>query len=76
MGITAIIALVIIFAIREYSHHQQDTRRDALISELTDKIKAHDLRDYKDNTEPTRTFEPVSKDDRDLYHQEIEDNKA
>ena len=71
----AIIAMIIIFAIRELSHHLHDTRRDNLISELTDKIKAKDFTEYSDNTKPQQKFEPVNNDDTELYYKEIEEMK-
>lgn len=71
----AIIALLVVFALREYTHHTHDTRRDALISELTDKIKARDFTEYKDKTAPVQLFEPVDKSDEDQYWQEVEESK-
>lgn len=71
----AIIALLAIFIAREYTHMKHDERRDVLISELTDKIKAKDLTEYKMLTEPTPVFEPVDRSDEDLYAMEIEEQK-
>jgi len=67
--------MLIVFAIREYSHYLHDTRRDALIDTLTDKLMSRSFTEYKEQTTPAPVFEPVSKDDDDLYYQEIEDNK-
>lgn len=72
----AIIALLIVFIIREYTHYIHDTRRDKLISELTSKVMAESFTEYVEKTAPTPVFEPVSNDDNKLYWQEIEDNKV
>lgn len=71
----AIFALLAVFLAREITHHIHDTRRDTLISELTDKIKAKDFVEYKQMTEPAPLFEPVSKSDEEQYWQEIEEAK-
>jgi hypothetical protein len=75
MGTAAIIMFAIIFAIRETTHNLHDTRRDKLISELTDKIKAKDFTEYSENTKPMQRFEPVTNDDKELYYKEIEEMK-
>lgn len=75
METVAIIAMIIIFAIRELSHHLHDTRRDNLISELTDKIKAKDFTEYVEQTKTIQTFEPVSMTDERQYWAEIEEMK-
>jgi hypothetical protein len=72
---TALIIFAIIFIFRECTHHLQDMRRDKLISELTDKIKAGTFTEYKEQTTPPQKFEPVSNDDQDLYEKEIEEMK-
>lgn len=71
----AIIAMLAIFIIREYTHYMHDTRRDKLISELTDKIKAKDFTEYREAITPPQVFEPVSKSDEDMWMQEIEEAK-
>jgi hypothetical protein len=75
MGTAAIIMFAIIFAIREITHYLHDIRRDKLISELTDKIKAKDFTEYSENTKPMQRFEPVTNDDKELYYKEIEEMK-
>lgn len=72
----AIIALLAVFIIREYSHHIHDTRCDKLISELTSKLMAESFTEYVEKTTPAPVFDPVSNDDSKLYWQEIEDNKV
>lgn len=72
----AIIALLAVFIIREYTHHIHDTRRDKLISELTSKVMAESFTEYVEKTTPAPVFDPVSKDDKELYWQEIEENKV
>lgn len=71
----SIIALLIIFMVREYSHHIHDKRRDKLISELTSKVMAESFTEYVEKTTPTPVFDPVSNDDNKLYWQEIEEAK-
>lgn len=71
----AIIVFAVVFAIREMTHYMHDTRRDKLISELTDKIKAKDFKEYTDNTQPAQRFEPVNNTDSELYWKEIEEMK-
>lgn len=75
MDSLAIIAMLLVFIIREYTHYLHDSRKDKLISELTDKIKAKDFTEYKEQTTPTPLFEPVSKSDEDLWIEEIERNR-
>jgi hypothetical protein len=72
----AVIALVTVFLARELSHHMHDVRRDKLIGELTDKIKARDYTEYAEQKRPAPLFAAVSNDDEDLYHKEIEQNKV
>ena len=71
----AVLAMLIVYLTREITHYIHDTRRDQLISELTDKIKAKDFTEYVEATKPTPLFEPVSKSDEELWLQEIEDNR-
>jgi len=71
----AILAMLAVFLIREYTHYIHDTRRDKLISELTSKVMAESFTEYVEKTTPPKLFEPVSKDDKDMYWQEIEENK-
>lgn len=70
-----IIAMVIVFALREIAHYLQDERKDKLISELTDKIQAKDYTEYVEAKAVTPIFDPVDKNDNDLYWQEIEESK-
>lgn len=72
----AILAMLAIFLAREYTHFIHDTRRDKLISELTDKVMADSFTEYVEKTTPLPVFDPVSKDDKELYWQEIEENKV
>lgn len=67
--------LTIIFITREYLNHKQSLKHDELIDTLTNKLMARDFTEYQEATQPPRVFEPVSKDDDDMYYQEIEDNK-
>jgi hypothetical protein len=76
MGITAIIVLLLIFIVREISHHLHDTRRDKLISELTDKIKAKDFAEYKDKTQPITTYKPVDNSEEAEWAREQEEKKG
>lgn len=71
----AIIAMLAVFIVREYTHYIHDTRRDKLISELTSKVMAESFTEYVEKTTPVPLFEPVSNDDSKLYWQEIEENK-
>jgi hypothetical protein len=71
----AVFAMLILCLAREFTHHIHDTRRDKLISELTDKIKAKDFTEYVEATKPLPLFEPVSKSDEDMYWEEIQENK-
>lgn len=74
--IMAIVIMFAVIALREWTHHIHDTRRDKLISELTDKIKAKDFVEYTDAIKPAATFEAVSKSDEEMYWEEIEESKV
>ncbi|PZD95224.1 hypothetical protein DNH61_11735 [Paenibacillus sambharensis] len=78
MDIVVIVAgLTAIFVVREYIHYKSDERKDALISELTDKLKASSFTEYREAKQEPQTvlYEPVSNDDRDLYERELQANK-
>ena len=70
-----IIALVALFLARELTHHIHDTRRDKLISELTDKIKAKDFTEYVEQTKPIVTYEPVDNTEEAEWIKEQEARK-
>lgn len=70
-----VMALVILFVAREINSHIHDTRRDQLIDTLTSKLMAKDFTEYQEAITPLPTYEPVMKDDEDLYLQELEEAK-
>lgn len=72
----AIVIMFCVVALREWTHHLHDTRRDKLIGELTDKIKAKDYTEYVEVSKPAPVFEAVSKSDEEVYWQEVEESKV
>lgn len=73
--ITYAILLTAMYLVREWINDKNNIAKDKLISELTSKLMAKDFTEYVDNTQAPRVYEPISKDDEDLYYQEIEENK-
>jgi hypothetical protein len=67
---------VAVVVMREVVFYLHDTRRDKLISELTDKIKAKDFVEYTQQTQPPPMFESVDRDDEELWEMEIEERKV
>lgn len=68
-----IIAAMVLF--REWTHMQADKNKDKLINDLAEKLMARDFTEYKEQTQPQRTFEPVTQTDETQYWQEIEEAK-
>lgn len=73
--IAALIALTGINIYTLHSHGKQAQEWQNERKDLYDRIMSKDLQEYKWNTEEVKIYAPVSKDDNELYEQEIEDNK-
>jgi hypothetical protein len=68
-----IIAAMVLF--REWTHLQTDKNKDKLINDLAEKLMAKDFTEYKEQTQPPRTFDPVAQTDETQYWQEVEESK-
>lgn len=75
MGNIVIYILSVIILLQIYNHYKQTKDWQKERKDLYDRIMSKDLQEYKWNTEETKVYAPVSKDDSELYAQEIEDSK-
>lgn len=72
----AILTLIgIIFIAREISTHRQIKQMQQTIDKLSDKVMSKDLREYKDLTEPTPSYQPVSLTEAEEWAREIEEEQ-
>lgn len=69
------IAFVIIVLAILYAHQLERNNWSKERKELYDRIQSGTLSDYREQTQPARVYDPVSKSDEELYEMEIEENK-
>lgn len=73
--ILALFFFVIIIAVREYSHYMEIKQLHSTIDTLTDKVMAKDLVEYKELTQPVKTYEPVDHSEEAEWLREQEERK-
>lgn len=72
----AIIALATTNIYTLYTNHRESKAWQEERKDIYDRLMSKDLTEYKEQTAAPITYAAVSKDDDDLYRQEIEDNKV